>query len=126
MSLYYGVIDDGKVCLIGDGKFLEFNTNGEFVREREVTVNLRALFEIDVLSLLVFNTGYELAWNINNEFGKVVPSLPLSELVRRIHALNHFVYMFALKGECEGLGYTQYLYIFLRGRLSSKIIEALV
>jgi hypothetical protein len=107
--------------LIGDGKLLKFNFSGTCLGEFPIPYNNMTLQEVDVLSVMVADNNVEVGYNMGQTFTKKETLIGLADIARKIDSIKGLIFIGIKDGNNSGVKYSQYIYTFLKGSLSTEI-----
>lgn len=118
-----GIVSSSWYTLIGEGRSISFGLGGNFIEEREFAYTNLTLREVDILSLLVWNRGLEVALNIDGYFSIVESASRKSQtyLVSELNKMNGLIFIGNRPFKDNGVDLMQYLYTFRPNTLGSSL-----
>lgn len=111
-----------KYLTMQGGKTLAFSFNGMYKGEVK-TFDFGKIDEVDLVSVLHFEGGYELAAHVGRVFRIIKTTKPLLEVYNTLNSHNGVVCRGVKNGEKDGVKYKQYFFSFKPNTLNMGIFE---
>lgn len=111
-----------KYLIMQGGKVLAFDFRGNY--KGEVRPNdYNKIIEVDIVSILHFKEGYELATHVNKQFKKMTPNIPLVDLYKNIVNHKGIKASFTRSGVKDGEVFKQYFFVFTPGTFNVSMFD---
>lgn len=107
--------------LLHEGKEHRFNFASKYLGEQDMTFNYRYIQDVDVVSVLVYNGGIELAFDTGKGFVKRKTVHTLSQIAKVLPNVQGFITGFERRVES---GCVQYIYVYITGSIDSQTFLA--
>ena len=103
--------------LLHEGKEHRFNFANKYLGEFDMTFNYRFMQDVDIVSILVYGSNIELAFDTADGFSKRKTSVPVSQLARILPSTKGFIT--GLERRIDN-ACVQYIYVYISGSIDSK------
>lgn len=111
-----------KYLIMQAGKTLAFNFNGTYKGEAK-PYDFGKIDEVDLVSILQYEGGYELATHVNRRFKKLKPNIPLIDVYNNINNHNGVLLRGVRGGVKDGAKFKQYFFAVTPNTLNVSIFE---
>lgn len=105
--------------LVSEGRAITFSLRGIYEGEKPFDFSRGELIPVDVLSVLQVGTTYELAMVRQKGFYKKQLNGNVASVLSAVGAISNMVFAGTRTGEVDGVKFTQYVYVFREGKLTS-------
>ncbi len=107
--------------LVGEGKTLKFDFVGNYLGEDHTVFHRGTLQEVDVVSILSFKGGVEVAFNLSGEFTKKTTLLGLANIASKLSGLSGLIFLGKREVKVGEDTLKQYFYVYLKGSVHTNL-----
>ncbi len=111
-----------KYLIMQGGKTLAFNFNGDYKSEVK-TFSFATLQEVDILSIVHYEGGYELATHVGRQFKKLKPKVSLNDLYNYLIKHPGLATLCNRGGIKDGCKFRQYFFVYYQNNINIRMLE---